>query len=145
MGMKSKKGFTATVDAMIFIILMTIAFSAMHSLVETSEKSEVQDASDILPLLLESDVEIELEKDCGPITVKMCEALVYELYIDCDAARTASEILDSHFLREGAYALTVQHNGMSYTVGSGAGTPGSSFSQKVAGDNFTAVYILTVY
>ncbi|MEA4977861.1 MAG: hypothetical protein VB016_04860 [Methanomassiliicoccaceae archaeon] len=145
MGLKNKKGFTATVDAMIFIVMMTIAFSAMFSLLETSEKSEFQGASDILPLLLESDVEIQIEEDCGPVTVKMCEALVYGMYTDCDAARAAEEILDSHFLREGAYVLTVQHNGMSYTVGSGAGTPGSSFSQKITGDNFTAVYILTVY
>lgn len=145
MELKGRKGFTATVDAMFFIVLITMAFSLMFSMTGTDEKHDIQDASEILPILLEADVEVELDPDRGPVSVKLCDALVYEMYRDCKAGRAAEQILDSHFMREGAYALTVSHNGMTYTVGSGAGIPVSSCTQNVTGEYFTASYVLTVY
>jgi hypothetical protein len=145
LALKGGRGFTAMVDAMFFILLMAIAFSVLLSMTGPSEKADLQDADDILPLLLETDIEAEIDKECGPVTVRMCEALVYDFYRDCGAGRAAAEILDSHFMREGAYTLCVRHDGTSYTLGSGTGIPVSSCTINVTGDVFSAVYVLTVY
>ncbi len=88
---------------------------------------------------------MEIDPECGPVTVKMCDGLVYDIYTDCGAGRAAAMILDSHFMREGAYTLGVRQGDNSYTLGTGTGIPVSSCTLSVAGDFFSAVYVLTVY
>ncbi|MGE0015372.1 MAG: hypothetical protein AB7S83_04225 [Candidatus Methanomethylophilaceae archaeon] len=145
MALKGEDGFTAMADAIFFIILTTIAFSVLLSMSGPSERGDPQDADDILPLLLETDIEIEIDRECGPVKVRMCEGLIYDIYTDCGAGRAATEILDSHFMREGAYALDVRQGDNSYTLGTGTGIPVSSCTLSVTGDFFSAVYVLTVY
>jgi hypothetical protein len=145
MALKGDRGFTAMVDAIFFMILITVAFSVLLSVSGPSERADPQDAGEILTMLLETNIEVEIDPECGPVTVKMCDGLVYDIYMDCGAGRAAAMILDSHFMREGAYTLGVSQGGNSYTLGTGTGIPVSSCTLSVAGDFFSAVYVLTVY
>ena len=143
MEIKGKKGFTATVDAMIFIVLMTLVVSVMYHVVDISNDNDVQDASDILQMLLESEVEIKIEDET--MEVKMYDGLAYSIYANCGADRAASNILDSHFMREGAYRLTVEHNGNSYSIGSGDGVPTSMYSEDIYSKFYVTKYTLALY
>ena len=143
MEIKGRKGFTATIDAMIFIILMTLVISVIYSVAESPDHNGPQDASDILPMLLESEVKIDTED--GILKVKMCDGLVYAIYTDCGADVAASNILDSHFMREGAYRLTIEHDVHYYSIGSGDGIPTSSYSEDISSEYYTAKYTLALY
>ena len=143
MEIKEDKGFTGIVDAMIFIVLMTLVVSVMFSITGSSERNDPQDASDILPMLLESQVEIDT--DDGILKVKMYDGLVCSIYANCGADLAASNILDSHFMREGAYRLTINHNGNSYSIGSGDAVPTSSYSEDISSGYVTAKYTLELY
>ncbi len=142
MEIKGQKGFTAIVDAMIFIALMTLVVSVMYN-ADSLDNEDIQDASDILPMLLESEVEIDTVD--GIFKVKMHDGLVCTMYADCGADTAASNILDSHFMREGAYRLTIEHNGLSYSIGSGEGVPTSSYSEDIFSEFYTAKYTLALY
>lgn len=143
MEIKGKKGFTATVDVMIFIVLMTLVISVMYQVVDLSDDDNIQDASDILQMLLESEVEVITED--GTMKVKMYDGLAYSLYANCGADRAASNILDSHFMREGAYRLTVEHGDRSYSIGSGDGVPTSLYSKDIYSKFYTTKYTLALY
>lgn len=142
MEIKGKKGFTAIVDAMIFIVLMTLVVSVIYSVEEPYDNGS-QDASDILPMLLESYVEIDT--DDGIMKVKMYDGLVYSLYVDGGADVAASNILDSHFMRNNAYLLTIEHNDKSYSIGSGDGIPTSSYTEDISSEYHSAKYTLALY
>ena len=143
MEIKGDKGFTAIVDAMIFIVLMTLAVSVIYNVDGSSDVNDSQDASDILPMLLESEVEIDTED--GILKVKMYDGLVCSIYVDCGADVTASNILNSHFMRSNAYLLTIEHNGYSYSIGSGDGVPTSSYSEDLSTEYYAAKYTLALY
>ncbi len=128
---------------MIFIVLMTLVVSVMFSVTGSSECNDVQDASDILPMLLES--EVDIDTDDGVLKVKMYDGLVCSIYTDCGADVAASNILDSHFMREGAYKLIIEHSGHSYSIGSGDGVPTSSYSENISSRYVTAKYTLALY
>lgn len=128
---------------MIFIVLMTLAVSVMYNVTGSSENSSPQDASDILPMFLESEVEIDTED--GILKVKMYEGLLCTIYVDCGADVAASNILDSHFMREGAYRLTIECDDRSYSIGSGNGVPTSSYSKDISSEYYTAKYTLALY
>lgn len=141
--MKGREGFTAIVDAMIFVTVIALAFSVISGMFESREVNDVQEAPDILSVLLEYELYTDLGD--GPVEVKVYEGLVYSMYRYCGALEHVADILDSHFMREGAYLLTVEHNGNYYTLGSGSGIPSSSHSQRIVHEFFTADYTLEIF
>ena len=128
---------------MIFVTVIALAFSVISGIFESNGPYEVQEAPDILPILLEYELYTDLGE--GPVEVKVYEGLVYSMYRYCGAHEHVADILDSHFMREGAYLLTVEHDGKYYTLGSGSGIPSSAHSQRIIHEFFTADYTLEIF
>lgn len=141
MGIKSEKGFTAIADAMIFIMLMSVVFSVVFSV--SHQEPENQDASEVLEVLMDSDTEIRT--DGGIRAVKMYAALIIETKYPCGASADAKKILDSHFGREGAYLLTVETDEGSLSVGTGSGTPVSSYGKTAVFEYGSGTFTLYLY
>lgn len=141
MEIKSRKGFTAIADAMIFIMLMTVAFSVIF--IATDSEPETQEASDILTVLMDSDTEVHIEGN--PHVMKMYAALIINTKYGCGADTAAKNILDSHFGRDGAYLLTVESDGGFLSVGTGSGIPVSSYTKTAAFEYGSGTFTLYLY
>ena len=128
---------------MIFITVIALAFSIIFNIAEPREDYDLQEAPDILPILLEYKIWTDLGD--GPVEVRVYEGLIYSMYRYCGVHELVADILDSHFMREGAYLLTVEHNGNYYTLGSGSGVPSSAHSQLIIHEFFTADYTLEIF
>lgn len=139
----NRKGFTALVDAMIFITLMTMALTVIYTLPSMEDGPEPQNASEMLDILLESETVADIGD--GPVTMKTYQGLVYSLYTECGTDNEVSNILESHFMREDSYLLTVEQGDKSYSLGSGGGIPSSACTRVLTTPYFTAAYTLEIF
>ncbi len=139
----NRKGLTAMADAMIFITLITLAFTVIYSLGMEKDGPEVQDASEILDLLLDSETVADIGD--GPVKMKIYQGLVYSLYVECGTDREVTNILDSHFMRDGSYRLTVEQGGKTVVLGHGGGIPSSACTRVLTAPHFTAAYTLEIF
>lgn len=137
------KGFTAIVDAMIFITLITLAFTVIYTMGAEKEGPEVQDASEILDLLLESETVADIGD--GPVRMKIYKGLVYSTYTECGTDTEVMNILDSHFMREDSYRLTVEQGDKTLILGTGNGIPVSACTRVLTAPYFTAAYTLEIF
>ena len=139
----NRKGFTAVMDAMIFITLITLAFTAIYTMTAEKDGPEMQDASEILDLLLESETVADIGD--GPVRMKIYKGLVYSMYTECGTDTEVTNILDSHFKRENSYRLTVEQGEKSLTLGTGEGIPVSACTRVLTAPYFTAAYTLELF
>lgn len=139
----NRKGLTAIADAMVFIVLITLAFTVICTMSVEKDGPEVQNASEILDILLDSDTVADIGD--GPVGMKIYKGLVYSMYADCGTDREVTGILDSHFMRNDSYRLTVEQGGNTFSLGSGAGTPVSACTRELTAPYFTAVYTLEIF
>ncbi|MDR2698444.1 MAG: hypothetical protein LBB30_02035 [Candidatus Methanoplasma sp.] len=121
MRLKDKKGMTAMVDAMIFIVIMGMAVSAMFSF--GGENPVPNDASSVSDCIFSSKLrmcDLVDTEESGPVSIPDMAAF-YILTGEGKTAGYLESILDSLFQRPGSYRLDIEYQGSTMTVGSGKG------------------------
>lgn len=132
MRLNNRKGLTAMVDAMIFIVIMGLAVSAVFAF--GGDEPAANDASSISDSIFSAKlktcdlVETDDSRLIGmPDMVAFCiltgEGRVVS-YIEC--------ILDSFMQRPGSYRMDIDYNGNTISVGSGDGYPVSGSVKEFA-------------
>lgn len=131
MRLKNKKGMTAMVDAMIFIVIMgivaTVYFSSGHiDNSEMNESSEITD--DIFSTKLKINDLIDTEEN-GLISIG--DLIVSHLYSNNDSiTEYLEDILRTLLQRPDSYRLELTYGDLSCTIGNGYGDPLSSCTKE---------------
>jgi len=121
MRVRNKKGLTAMVDAMIFIVILGLAASAMFAF--NGDDPEPNDASSITDSIFSSKLracDVIDTNDSRLIGMPDIAALCI-LTEDDNIKDYLGSILDSLLQRPGSYSLSIDYMGESVTIGSGKG------------------------
>jgi len=123
MRLKNRKGLTAMVDAMIFIVVMGLAVSAMFAF--GGDNSSPNDASTVSDNIFSAKLracDIADTEDARLISVPDVIAF-YFLAGDGKVIDYIQSILDSLLKRPNSYRLEISYNNSVVTIGSGTGDP----------------------
>jgi hypothetical protein len=123
---------TATMDAMIFLAVITVAVGAAHSM--SAGQGAEGDASEIADALFSAKVRISdaTSVDDGLI-LPLTDIIAARMAAgDGAAAEYAEKVLDRLFERPGAYSLELEYGGSHIAAGTGAGRPASWCERDVA-------------
>ncbi len=123
---KDRKGLTGIMDAVIFMVLISMAFSALY--VYDAGNNDFRDASDISDEILSAkfslneitdheDSKIVCFTDLLAVTTVSNDERVLEYLVS---------LLDSTTGMPGSYKMTITYMENSFTVGTGSGIPRSS-------------------
>jgi len=139
MRLKNKKGLTAMVDAMIFIVIMGLAVSAMFAF--NSNDSAANDASVISDSIFSAKLRTCDLVDMNESRIVGMPDMVafYILTGEGKVAEYIESILDSLTQRPGSYCLDLTYHGSTVTIGSEKGDPVSGSVKE-----FTVTYGGTV-
>ena len=130
MRLKNKKGMTAMVDAMIFIVVMGLAVSAMFMF--TSNEPVPDDASRVPDKIFTSKLrscDVIDTEESGIVNVSDMVAF-YFLTGEGKIMQYIKGIMDSLMQRPGSYRLDISYKGSSISIGSGTGDPLSSYHKE---------------
>jgi len=121
MRLKDRKGITAMVDAMIFIVIMGLAVSAMFAF--SGGEPVVNDASSVSDSIFSSKLRtcdfIDTEES-GLVSMPDMAAF-YILTGEGKAADYIESVLDSLLQRPNSYRLDIEYQGCRITIGGGDG------------------------
>jgi hypothetical protein len=139
MRLKNKKGMTAMIDAMIFIVIIGIAVSAIFAL--TGDEPAANDASSISDSIFSAKLRTcDLVETDDSRLVSMPDMMAfYILTGEGDAANYIESILDSLMQRPHSYSLSICYSGNTIVIGDGLGDAVSSSVKE-----FTVTYGGTV-
>ena len=121
MRLKDNRGMTAMVDAMIFIVIMGLAISAMFAF--SGGEPAANDASSISDSIFSSKLrtcDLVDTDDSGLIGMPDIAAF-HILTGEGKAADYLGNILDSLLQRPNSYRLDIEYQGCTITIGSGDG------------------------
>jgi len=130
MRLKNRKGMTAMVDAMIFIVVMGLAVSAMF--IFTSNEPAPDDASRIPDNIFTSKLrscDVINTEESGLVNVSDMVAF-YFLTGEGNIMRYIKSIMDSLMQRPDSYRLDISYKGYSISIGSGYGDVRSSYHKE---------------
>jgi len=135
MRLKDKKGLTAMVDAMIFIVVIGLAVSAMFAF--CSEDPVANDASSIIDSIFSAKLRTcDLVDTDDSRLISMTDMTAFYILTDEGRAMDYLEsILDSLMQRPDSYCLDVTYQGKDVHIGSGKGDPVSGSVKE-----FTVTY-----
>jgi len=124
MHIKSKKGLTAMVDAMIFIIIMGLAVSALFYIQNETQTTDA-DAKDILDNIFTAKIRTDdLIEDGDSKIVSLTDMVAVSLMTESkDAIDYIEEIMDRLTERPGSYSLHLEYKGIHLELGTGEGVP----------------------
>jgi len=131
MRIKNKKGMTAMIDAMIFIVVMGLAVAALCYI--QSDNDNENDASDIVDRLFHSKMRIDdiMEEDDSKV-MPLSDLVAASMIIgDGAAASYLRETMDCLMNRPGSYSMHIVYKGIETNIGSGEGVPVSSTSRDI--------------
>ncbi|MCL1811601.1 MAG: hypothetical protein FWG41_05230 [Methanomassiliicoccaceae archaeon] len=121
MRLKEGRGMTAMVDAMIFIIVMGIAISALFAF--TGDKPMGNDALSVSDNIFSAKLKVNdfIETDESGLIGMPDMAAFYILTGEGNALEYIQSILDSLTQRPGSYSLKMEYRGEAVTIGNGEG------------------------
>jgi hypothetical protein len=130
--MRNKKGLTAMVDAMIFIVIMGILVAAMFS-VSDNEDYTMNEASEVSDQLFSAKVRIsDILEEQDSLVITITDLLAASIVIGDDSApEYVKAILDSLTERPGAYRLNLSYRDTALTIGTGDGIPVSGCEREL--------------
>jgi hypothetical protein len=131
MRIKSKKGMTAMIDAMIFIVVMGLAVAALCYIQD--DRNSENDASDIVDRLFHSKMRIDdiIEENDSKV-MPLSDLVAASMIIgDGAAASYLEETLDCLMNRPDSYSMRIVYKGIETNIGSGEGIPTSSTSRDI--------------
>ena len=131
MRIKSKKGMTAMIDAMIFIVVMGLAVAALCYYYE--DNSNENDASDIVDRLFHSKITIDDIMDENDSKIMPLSDLVAASMVigDGAAASYLEKVMDCLMNRPDSYLMHIVYRGIETNIGTGDGIPVSSTSRDI--------------
>ena len=123
MHLKNKRGMTAMVDAMIFIVIIGLAVTAMFSF-NNNEKG-TNDASSMLESIFTAKIRTNdlIEADESGIVGIPDMVAVFILTGEGTVIDYIKEILDSAMQRDGAYYMEIEYQGRTVSIGTDKGDP----------------------
>ena len=123
MRMKNKRGMTAMMDAMIFIVVMGMAVAAVFAF--SGGESATNDASTITDSLFSAKLRTcDLIDTDETVLVSIPDMIAfYVLTNEGDVMDYLADILDSLMQRPDSYLLMIDYGGRTVSVGSGKGGP----------------------
>jgi len=123
MRLKNRKGLTAMVDAMIFIVIMGLAVSAMFAF--GGGEPAANDASSISNNIFSAKLRIcdFVETDDSRLVSVPDVVAFYIMTGEGRAADYIESVLDSLMKRPDSYRLDVEYQGSTISIGSGKGDP----------------------
>jgi hypothetical protein len=130
MRLKNKKGMTAMVDAMIFIVVLGLAVSAMFAF--TGSEPAPDNASRISDNIFTSKLrscDVINTEESGLVNVSDMVAF-YFLTGEGNIMQYIKSIMDSLMQRPGSYRLEITYGKSSISIGSGTGDPISSYHKE---------------
>ncbi|MCK9323058.1 MAG: hypothetical protein M0P07_03775 [Candidatus Methanomethylophilaceae archaeon] len=128
MYLKNKKGITAIVDAMIFIIIISLAVAALYA--NTGDEEFIMnDASDVSNQLLSSDFRISDLMNTNDSSVVSLTDLLAAAVVTGDSSITdyIVTVLDALTERPDSYLLNLKYSGKVISLGTGDGNPVSGY------------------
>jgi hypothetical protein len=131
MYIKSKKGMTAMIDAMIFIVVMGLAVATLCYI--QNDNDYENDASDIIDRLFHSKMRIDdvMNEDDSKI-MPLSDLVAASVIIgDGAAASYLEETMDCLMNRPDSYSMRIVYKGIETSIGSGEGIPTSSTSRDI--------------
>lgn len=137
---KDRKGLTGIMDAVIFMVLISMAFSALY--VYDSGNNDFRDASDITDEILSAKFSLNDVTDYEDSKIVCFTDLLAVTTITNDerVIEYLVSLLDSTTGMPGSYKMTITYMDNSFTVGTGSGIPRSSCIRTtpvVYGDSLT--------
>jgi hypothetical protein len=137
---KDRKGLTGIMDAVIFMVLISMAFSALY--VYDSGNNDFRDASDISDEILSARFSLNDVSDYEDSKIVCFTDLLAVTTITNDehVMEYLVSLLDSTTGMPGSYKMTITYMDNSFTVGTGSGIPRSSCIRAtpvVYGDSLT--------
>lgn len=125
-----RRGMTAMIDAMIFIIIMGLVVSAVFAM-DDDEDVEPNNASAMCKKLIQTDLRLcdvmDTEDQSGMMMPDLMAACTMS---DELSSEYITDVLDSITERPGAYRLTMDYNEKELVLGTGDGTPVSGYTTE---------------
>ncbi|MCL2295551.1 MAG: hypothetical protein FWC29_00500 [Methanomassiliicoccaceae archaeon] len=130
MRMRNKKGMTAMVDAMIFIVVLGIAVSALFAY--SGEEPVSTDATSVSESIFSAKLHIcDLTEIDDSGLISMPDAVAFSILTgDKKAIEYIKSILDSLTHRPKAYCLTIDYRGETVKIGETGGDPVSGSTKE---------------
>lgn len=129
---RNRKGITGIMDAMIFIAIMTVVFSALYA----GSIHEVRDdrAADIAGNVLSSKIRAcDIMNTEDSKMISMTDAMAAAVVTgNGNAISLIESILDASVGVPGSYSFAMTYNGRTVTIGDDTGTPGSGHRSETA-------------
>jgi hypothetical protein len=115
---KNRKGMTGIVDAMIFITIMTLVFSAMY-MNSASQPEEDQKATDIVEELMSVELRVGDVTDIEDIKILSMSNLLAAAFLadDYGPMNHVKSVLDVLFANPDMYSLEITYEDCEYSIG----------------------------
>jgi hypothetical protein len=122
--MRNRKGLTAMVDAMIFMVIMGILVVAMFS-ISNDEEYVMNEASEVSDQLFSAKLRIsDIMDEEDSLIVPLTDLLAASIIIkENSVSEYVRSVLDSLTERPGAYRLNLSYRDTTMTIGTGDGVP----------------------
>ena len=123
MRLKNRKGLTAMVDGMIFIVIMGLAVSAMFAF--GGNEPTANDASSVSNSIFSAKLRTcDLVDTDDSRLVSVSDVIAFYIMTgEGRAAEYIESVLDSLMKRPDSYRLDIEYQGSSISIGSGKGDP----------------------
>lgn len=133
MHLKDRNGMTATVDVMIFIVILGFAATALYS-VPDGDTAPYDESSELVNELFSSELRLSDIMDSDDTSVyTLPDMLAASMAAgDPSVGEYIKTVLDSSTGRPGSYRLDLDYGDIRTVVGDGDGTPVSVYSEDFA-------------
>ena len=131
MHLKNKKGLTAMVDAMIFIVVMGLAVSALLYLQGSDEETRGE-SGEIVDNLFSTKIRMDDLIEYGDSSIiSLTDMLAASMVIGDDSIKDYLEtVMTSLRGIPGSYSMSIEYQGIRLELGTGDGVPISSSTKE---------------